>query len=1055
MLKANRWTAIKGASKASLLSEINQIGNVPGNHWALRRGIAILHRILASMKRPNFALNIMYVSGLLGWVEVLAQSEDTLAFRTWHDEARFGDRDVETLRINEICASNNTVWQTEPVQYPDWIELHNYGDEDINLMGRWLSDNPDDPFKHQIDQNLWIAAGGYLLLYADNQPSLGPAHLNFSLSSSGEDVLLSTADFVEIDAVSFGAIPTDMSWGYVAVNDVWALFPDPTPEAENIGQNFTDILQPPVFSESNLFFDSPFSLSMSQSQGAQIRFTVNYDDPTETSDVYTTPITVMMNVCVRARAYADGYYPSPVATQCFASAADYTLDIVTVTAPSGSFWGAGGIYSNPFSGLEKRVHVAQFSHEGEPKYAMDMGARIHAPDGRQQKSLRFHARSEYGNTSLDYPLFPTKSIGSFKRFVLRNAGNDGLEASVSRTGMRDPLISWLYSSLNPDYGQSAYEPVHLFLNGEYWGIYNMRERQDEHFIKSNYGYEGDEIDLLERTASVPSTFDALAGTWEDYDQMHQTAIDLDLSQDENYAIIADWINIENYVDYQLTEILICNQDWLSNNMKFWRPQDNSRKWEWIIWDTDWGFGTFYPSYPHGLPNWNALNFSLSNWGGWTADVETYLLQNLVESPIFLEYFCTRAADLRNSYFLPERIVSKLHEYRDRLLPDIPMQFERWGSSMMTWNSRVDYVESFVNDRPVHFLQHFTDRFDLGEIYPIHLEIDPPGAGYIEVNTIQTDNDVWEGYYFEGIPVRLKAMAYPGFTFSHWSNETFAAEQFVQVTPDVNLTAFFEEIVVSGLPIINEINYYPSAGLDAGEWIEIRNNGPGTVNLSGWTLEDDLSAYAIPTGTNVGINEFLVVCADTLLFKTVYPDVSPYIGDFNFALGNSGETLYLRNPEGQLIDAVTYSDSSPWPSAADGNGATLELISPLLDNAVATNWFCRPEAGGTPGAENVPYIAIEEPDSFYSMVFYPNPIAGHLDQASLYLSTKQAATFAISAFDLTGKNCGTLEMAVSEPGIQKLSASSIFNQGMKPVGGLYLLEVRSGDERKTMKVTLID
>lgn len=980
------------------------------------------------------------------------QAADTTGFRFWSEPAGRGERDTETLRINEICPANNQSWPDENGQYNDWIELHNFGEDDINLMGRWLSDNPDDPYKHQINENVWVAAGGYIVLFADNNPEAGALHLNFSLSADGEHVLLSTEDFLLIDELEFEEAGADMSWGYVSESGSWALFTSPTPMAQNTGEGNAGMLAPPGFSQNNLFFTAGFDLTLSHPETVTNYYTTDGSAPTTASSIYMTPITIVQNTCVRAKATGPGLLDSPVETRCYAVQDTYELDIICVTGAESDFWGTGGIYSNAFSGLEKRVSVVQYAPDGTPKYDLEMGVKIHAPDGRQQKSLRFYARSEYGSSELNHALFPDNNIAQYKRFILRNAGNDGLENALSRTGLRDPLISWLYGSINDDYGRAAYEPVHLMLNGEYWGIYNMRERQDEHYIKSTYGYESDEIDYLERTAGSPDTRNAIAGTWADYDLMHQTAIDLDLSQPENYAIMEDWMDMENFTDYKLTEIFICNQDWLSNNMKFWKPHDNSRKWEWIIWDTDWGFGTFYPSYPHGLPNWNALNFSLSDWGGWTNVVETHLLQNLTENPEFLAYFCTRAADLHNSYFLPERIIGKLHDYRDRLMPDIPKQFARWGSSMLTWTNKLNYVEEFVNGRPANFLQHFTERFDLGEILPIHLEVLPAGAGYIEVNTIQTDSAVWEGLYFEGIPVRIKAVANPGYTFSHWSNDTFAAEQMVNMTPDLAFTAFFEEFQLAGTPVINEINYHPADFMDAGEWVEIKNNGPGLLDLSGWTLEDENAGYAIPAGTTLGANEFLILCSDTVLFKALYPTVNNYLGNFSFGLSNSGGTLSMRTAEGLLTDIVTYSDSQPWPASADGAGGTLELIDSTLDNAVAANWFVRPTAGGTPGVENLPVGLSDAGTEELHLAFYPNPLTNGGTEGWLLLGLQNEQLLGFSLYNALGQTIGQGEMALAG-GVHRISLAEAVGMSGRLHPGLYKLEVRSTHLRKMMKIVV--
>jgi hypothetical protein len=952
------------------------------------------------------------------------------------------DRDLWTIRINEVCASNGDIIPDGQGVFSDWIELRNFGDEPINLQGWWLSDNPAQPFKHQISESLWIEPGGYLLLWANNQPAQGPAHLNFSLDMQGEHVILHSETQEQVDAMGFGFSPENMSWSYVDMSGTWALTQQPTPLAENSTDGYAGVPEAPWFSIQNLFVEFPAQLTISHPIAQMVRYTLDGTVPDENSPILAGPIVLTENLCVRARAYAPGYLPGRVGTRCYLTQQSTELDVVTVALNHNDFWGPSGIYTNAFSGLEKAVSVGHYSPDGQQKYSLDMGVKIHAPDGRPQKSLRFYARSIYGQSSLDHQLFPDKNIDSFKRFVLRNAGNDGRDSPLSRTGLRDPLITWLYRSIDSDYGRAAYRPVHLYLNSNYWGIYNMRERQDEHWIKSNYGYEPGTYDFLERTADVPSTFSAISGNWDDYNLMYNAAIDLDLSQPENYAIIKDWMNIRNFCDYQLTQILICNQDHLSNNMKFWKPYDNSRKWEWIIWDTDWGFGTYYPSYPHGYPTWNALNFSLSNWGGWTSNVETLLFQNLVESPEFLETLCTRAADLHNSYFLPNRIIGKLHEYRDEIIGDIAMQFDRWGNSMLNWTNRLDYMESFITERPGYYLQHFTDRFDLGEIRTIYIEVNPPGAGYVEVNTIQTDSDTWQGNYFEAIPVRVKAVAHPGYAFQFWDNGPMVAEQWISLVSDSTVVAHFHPMDYTGFPIINEIHYRPAAWLDSEEWIEIRNNGPESIDLSGWTLNDGgNSPFTFEEGTILAADSFLVVCKDSLIFNQIYPNMTKRVGNFTFNLSNQGETLFLKDPSGLVVNAVTYGISAPWPSAPNGNGPTLELANPFADNNNGSHWFARPQPGGTPGAENF-YVSDINDLSEFSISLFPNPSDGR--NTFLKLVAGSVGRHHITLTDNLGRIAA--EAVVDKPaeGEWLLSMSDLFPlTGLD--AGVYLISVRQADE----------
>src|SRR5690606_18046917 len=253
----------------------------------------------------------------------------------------------------------------------------------------------------------------------------------------------------------------------------------------------------------------------------------------------------------------------------------------------------------------------------------------------------------------------------------------------------DVMAHQLFSEMDPDNIYSAYKPVNVYLNGEYWGIYNLRERQDHHFIESNYGFT--DIDFLERTATTINTRDQQAGDWVNYDAMRDYLMANDMSDPEHYEVITDWMDIRNYVDYMVTEIWTGNRDWLTNNVKYYRPRNMpDTKWKWILWDTEYGMGC-YPANDHGNPNFDALHMAMS-WGGWPPNWgiqnSTYMMNNLKDNPGFVDYFITRHADLLNSKLRPDNVLDKVDEFVDLYEEDMPKQVDRWGYSMNTWYNSI-------------------------------------------------------------------------------------------------------------------------------------------------------------------------------------------------------------------------------------------------------------------------------------------------------------------------------------------------------------------------------
>jgi hypothetical protein len=896
------------------------------------------------------------------------------------------------LRVNEIMAVNNSTIADENGEFHDWIEIHNFGDEAVNLNGLYITDNIDDPTKHLFQEvvsgDLLIPANGYIVLWADNEEEEQASnHLNFTLSGSGEYVGIYTADGLIIDGVEFGQQISDVSYGRNADGDEWNYFSTPTPNAFN-GDGLMSLLPTPVFSNNEAFINGTTSISISVAEaGATIYYTLNGAEPTAGDAVYTEPVVIESTTMLRAKAFKTDHLSSRIATNTFISAEDFGLDIISLTADNSNWFGTEGIYDNRYTGIEKQLHVEYFNNQGILQFEIDGGVKIHAPDSRPQQSLRLYFRSEYGDSEIDYPLFAEKDITNFKRLVLRNAGNDGQQ--TTRTHFRDVLCHDIFREMDSDNIYAAYKPVNVYLNGEYWGIYNLRERQDKYFAEENFGTA--DIDFLERTAETGTSRNAIEGDWENYDEMKTFIIDNDLSEPTNYEFAETLMDMRNYVDYMVTEIWTANRDWLSNNIKFYRPRNiDQAKWKWVLWDTEYGMGC-YPANDHGNPNFDALHMSMS-WGGWPPHWginSTYLMQNLTANQEFTDYFITRHADLLNSYLREDRVLEKIQEWKAVYENDMPKQIDRWSGSMGAWNGTITIFNNWVSgngwgmSRNAHCRQHIINKFDyVTDEHIITLNILPANAGFIKVNTIQTDENTWSGYYFEGVPVELTAIAYPGFEFTEWVEPSLNNPNLeVWMTSDSVLTALFEVSEIQPeVVVINEINYNSPPWADAEDWVELTNPGSMSILLEGWTFKDsdDNNIFEFPQGTILNPNDFLILCRNDVMFSLINPTINNVIGSFDFGLSNNGELIRLYNPSGDLVDQVTYNDVFPWPANADGTGSTLELINPSLDNALAENWFAREATGGSPGFSNDTITTVFEMASQEAIYVYPNPFNNHLN-----------------------------------------------------------------------------
>ena len=216
-------------------------------------------------------------------------------------------------------------------------------------------------------------------------------------------------------------------------------------------------------------------------------------------------------------------------------------------------------------------------------------------------------------------------------------------------------------------------------------------------------------------------------------------------------------------------------------------------------------------------------------------------------------------------------------------------------------------------------------------------------------------------------------------------------------------------------VINEINYNASLDFDPGDWVELYNPMDNPVNVSGWVFkdEDDLHAYTFPSGTEISSGGYIVIANDMTAFHNLFPAVTNYVGSMGFGLAGGGELIRLYNNTGTLIDTVNYDDVAPWPTRPDGQGATLELLSPDLDNALGQNWKASGiNTHGTPGAANSINVGFEElvAAEKLTLSIYPNPVR---TEATIKINADQEiAEGTLEIYNLSGQKVQQIDNITS-------------------------------------------
>jgi len=205
---------------------------------------------------------------------------------------------------------------------------------------------------------------------------------------------------------------------------------------------------------------------------------------------------------------------------------------------------------------------------------------------------------------------------------------------------------------------------------------------------------------------------------------------------------------------------------------------------------------------------------------------------------------------------------------------------------------------------------------------------------------------------------------------------------------------YEADSLSSCIVINEINYNSADNFNPEDWLEFVNNTDSLIDISGWIFKDeeDIHHFVFPENTTLDPGEFIVICRDTVLFKTYFPGIVNVMGNFEFGLSGGGELVRLFDQYATLIDSVTYNDAGAWPPEPNGMGPTLELIDPDLPNHLAENWRSSIAPHGTPGSINGNASSVEHsqnpsPIEFNLFPPFPNPF-----NHSVAISFKLQATW---------------------------------------------------------------
>lgn len=805
--------------------------------------------------------------------------------------------------VNEYSCSNRNITDMFN-EFEDWVEFFNTSSSAINLEGYYLSDKIDNPLKWQFP-NVSIPANGRLLVICSGRNSVngGIPHTNFRLNQIGaENIVFSNPSGQLIENVALELTQLNHSRGRITDgNPAWGIFDAPTYGNPNNNAK-VGYTEKPTFSLAPGFYSGSQTVSISASDpNLVIRYTTNGAEPMATSAQYTGPISVTETTVVRARAFSsdNNVLPGFIETSTYFINATHAIPVVSVcgTELAQLFAGSWGLkpagvleYFDKNGNFVDEV-VGDFNKHGNDSWAYP------------QRGVDFVGRDEAGyNEELNTQLFTTTPRDKFKRIMLKAGANDNYPFS-NGAHIRDAYVQSLSQLGNLDLDERSSAFVAVYMNGQYWGLYDIREKADDHDYTDYYYGQSREYSGSENFIHYLKTW---GGTWTEYGgaaaqpswvALRDFILQNNMGDAANFQYVTNNFNWKSQVDYFVVNSVTVCADWLNWNTKWWRgtdPNGDAQQWRYVLWDMDntFGHGANYTGLPNTGFSADPCNVeNLPNPGG---QGHTQILSKLInENPLVEQYYITRYADLMNTTFSCQFMQNVLDSMVAVMDTEMPAQIARWGGSYSTWQTRVQTLKNWINNRCNSLVSGMQDCYDLTGPYVQKFEVYPAGAGHVRMNSeIMTSFGAVRNV-FGGIETILEAIPQGNYQFSHWTfNNTVITNpnlilQNIDIESNNEIGVHFVDITQTD----NQMIYY---------WhfnnFELLNDQPVNAILADYQLFPNANAAMTYTGGD--------------------PNMDPVNNDGstqNLQLGEeAGKAARVRNP-------------------SDGRSLVFNLPTPDLEN----------------------------------------------------------------------------------------------------------------------------
>ena len=686
------------------------------------------------------------------------------------------------LIINEFMQSNIDGIMDDLNDFPDsWVELYNSGNTAVNLKDYKIGTKKKVANAWQLPDKM-VGPGQYVIIYCDKageDEGVSALHTNFRLESSkksslflfkGDDTIDKIEDFAAQPApnIAFGR-NTDGS-------DEWGYQLEPTPGKANTGKTCKaeDILGEPVFSIKGCVMSTKETITLmltlpdGSPEGTEIRYTLDGSEPTKNSQLYQSQLSFNTNKIVRAKLFCDGKLSPRSTTHSYLfHGRDITLPVISINTDNRYFNDSKiGIYSDNKASDGKKNYEHNWRRPMNIEFFMkDMNASTlnqliearvcgGATRGAARKSMAIYANKRFGEKRFNYEFFPDQKPGlkDFKSLMLRNAGND-----FDYLYMRDAIIQRNVGS-HLDIDWQAWRPAIVYINGQYRGMLNIRERSNEDNIYTNYnGLE--DLDMFENWGELKE------GTWDNYNAFKVFYNE----HGHTMAEFEQWMDCMEFLNLMAANLYYNNVDFPGNNIVMWRPTAEGGRWRWIMKDTDYTMGL----YSQCAANYKILEWLYNpnydsglNWGANGYD-STRLFRRLMEDADFNREFIDHCAIYMGD-FLNEKGTRAVW---DPMYNMIKTEYTYHRNLINQWwpnyNDELRNARNWLSQRTNHFYQQLADYYKLGTPTPLVINKDASEEVKTYVNGIEIKDGYFDGKFFEGRKLTVEGKAGEGREVKGW------------------------------------------------------------------------------------------------------------------------------------------------------------------------------------------------------------------------------------------------------------------------------------------------